>query len=936
MFMTKRLLAMVLSITLIICSTLPSLAQENNVQESTVDGKIVEQLKSDLGVEKAEEILGKKSFEDSNDLTSVVSNDEVFGESDEILTVTSESSNESSQLEKTYDSNDELEDDLVQTEIEDEPEEDESEIQIEEEQEKDESLTDEESVENADSTDSESVEENTNSNKEESENSTTVTEESEASEVGEVGEVSEEISDTSARDSQNSLGEDNVVKSDSNENTNNNENVSDSSIGSDITSENITIKVDNNDAKVNNTEEVENNDTSNDSNNETNTTDHATETITTAESNIELNSENIVATESEVKESLDDVEGLVATISDIGAQVATDSEALYGVETPWMWWYLTDEGHAIHYTSTEPASGGHGVSYTYIDYSSINKEDITRAVFDDVVNAQTTCLLFYGFTNLTEIDGISNLNTDSVTNMGSMFNGCSSLTSIDVSNFNTNNVTNMSSMFSGCSSLTSIDVSNFNTNNVTDMRLMFDGCSSLTTLDVSNFDTSNVIDMSFMFRCSEFDNNFQETISSLQQIVGLENFDTSNVVDMGSMFWGCISLNSLDVSHFNTSSTTKLDRMFWDCSSLTSIDVSNFNTSNVTDMSYMFYGCSSLVSIDVSNFDTSNVTDMSYMFACYTYDYSTSEYQSSLTSIEGLEQFDTRSVRNMSFMFSGCINLASLDVSSFDTSNVTSASNQQGMYGMFMNCKSLQSIDLSSFNTQNVRIFQYMFGYCENLTELNLSNFNTSSGVDFRYMFNGCYSLETLDISNFDLSNSTNNDSMIARCGSIRTLKISESVANIINDSCKISYDWQKQGEAAIYQYDNINNKTTFPNFAGTYIRVNDTNRATVTFDSRGGSFIYAQTVNVGNTINAPTAPTKDNSLFLGWYDETLTNQFDFTTSINSNMTLYAKWQDVEIITTYWYIENGTDLHLSSTEPTSASYVAGQSFKGTSKKPLIL
>ena len=64
MFMTKRLLAMVLSITLIICSTLPSLAQENNVQESTVDGKIVEQLKSDLGVEKAEEILAKSSLDD--------------------------------------------------------------------------------------------------------------------------------------------------------------------------------------------------------------------------------------------------------------------------------------------------------------------------------------------------------------------------------------------------------------------------------------------------------------------------------------------------------------------------------------------------------------------------------------------------------------------------------------------------------------------------------------------------------------------------------------------------------------------------------------------------------------------------------------------------------------------------------------------------------
>ena len=34
-----------------------------------------------------------------------------------------------------------------------------------------------------------------------------------------------------------------------------------------------------------------------------------------------------------------------------------------------------------------------------------------------------------------------------------MFDGCSSLTNIDLSNFNTNNVTNMSGMFNLCSSL---------------------------------------------------------------------------------------------------------------------------------------------------------------------------------------------------------------------------------------------------------------------------------------------------------------------------------------------------------------------------------------------------------------------------------------------------------------------------------------------------
>ena len=44
-----------------------------------------------------------------------------------------------------------------------------------------------------------------------------------------------------------------------------------------------------------------------------------------------------------------------------------------------------------------------------------------------------------------------------------MFNGCESLTSLDLSNFNTSSVENMENMFNGCKSLTSLDLSNFNT-----------------------------------------------------------------------------------------------------------------------------------------------------------------------------------------------------------------------------------------------------------------------------------------------------------------------------------------------------------------------------------------------------------------------------------------------------------------------------------------
>jgi len=54
----------------------------------------------------------------------------------------------------------------------------------------------------------------------------------------------------------------------------------------------------------------------------------------------------------------------------------------------------------------------------------------------------------------------------------SKFNG-------DISRWNTSNVENMRSMFDGCSSLQSIDLSSFNTTNVKDMSDMFADCSSL-------------------------------------------------------------------------------------------------------------------------------------------------------------------------------------------------------------------------------------------------------------------------------------------------------------------------------------------------------------------------------------------------------------------------------------------------------------------------
>ena len=193
--------------------------------------------------------------------------------------------------------------------------------------------------------------------------------------------------------------------------------------------------------------------------------------------------------------------------------------------------------------------------YTY-------NNNISRVVFEaSFANARpTSCYAwFQNFKNLTQIEGIENLNTENVTSMRDMFNGCSSLTSLDLTNFNTAKVTDMKLLFANCSALESLDLSMFNTENVTSMPSMFNGATNLKTLNVSNFNTEKV-------------NN------------------------MGHMFANCPNLTSLDLSSFNTKGVEYVDNIFKNCSNLTTIYASeNFAFgSGLKNGADMFLGCDKL------------------------------------------------------------------------------------------------------------------------------------------------------------------------------------------------------------------------------------------------------------------------------------------------------------------------------------------------------
>lgn len=173
------------------------------------------------------------------------------------------------------------------------------------------------------------------------------------------------------------------------------------------------------------------------------------------------------------------------------------------------------------------------------------------------------------------------------------------------------------------------------------------------------------------------------------------------------------------------------------------------------DCYQMFAECVSLTSIDLSGFDTSNVTTMQEMFS------------NCLNLVElDLSGFDTSKVTTMRDMFFNCENLVELNISGFDTSNVTD------MAAMFRYCEKLTKLDLSGFNTSKVTDMGGMFQGCGSLTELDLSGFDTSKVENMNCMFNSCFDLSILDISGFNTSKVDNMGSMFGGCLSLTELDL--------------------------------------------------------------------------------------------------------------------------------------------------------------------
>ena len=158
--------------------------------------------------------------------------------------------------------------------------------------------------------------------------------------------------------------------------------------------------------------------------------------------------------------------------------------------------------------------------------------------------------MFCYCTSLTDVN-LKQFKTGNITDMTFMFLECSSLGELDISNWDTSKVQSIAGMFWDCTSLYFVDLFK-NTSNVTDMSTVFKGCSSLVSLDLSNWNTSKAQDMVEMF----------SGCSSLEYL-NLSGWTTKSITYSGgyyisNMLYGCSSLEELRLDECDYSTISRI------------------------------------------------------------------------------------------------------------------------------------------------------------------------------------------------------------------------------------------------------------------------------------------------------------------------------------------------------------------------------------------
>lgn len=165
-------------------------------------------------------------------------------------------------------------------------------------------------------------------------------------------------------------------------------------------------------------------------------------------------------------------------------------------------------------------------------------------------------------------------------------------------------------------------------------------------------------------------------------------------------------------------------------------------------------GYSKLHTLDVSCFDTTNMTSLSYAFKCMSLEY---------YDISG---WNTSNVTSLCGLFKCNNKVKHLYLGGWDTSKVTDMDNA------FDDCDSLITLE-QNFDTSKVTYMSRMFCNDGNLTTVDVSNWDVSNCRSCSAIFYNCHSITNLDTSKWNTKNAIYMSGLFFACYNLETLDIS-------------------------------------------------------------------------------------------------------------------------------------------------------------------
>ena len=139
---------------------------------------------------------------------------------------------------------------------------------------------------------------------------------------------------------------------------------------------------------------------------------------------------------------------------------------------------------------------------------------------------------------------------------------------------------------------------------------------------------------------------------------------------------------------------------------------------------------------------------------------------------------------------------------------------------MFYGCSSLASLDLSSFDTSNVESMDSLFGGCTSLESLDLSNFNTSKAKWMRNLFPEKSSLQIIKLGpSFSFCGSSET-SQIA----LPTLDGDNLTGRWVDEERQVAYNPKDAPSniAATYVPQTLGDRTTWNAYGSSLWRIDD------------------------------------------------------------------------------------------------------------------